>query len=42
VMFVTPHIVRSDADADAIRERTQRSLHERAPELLLPGRVPPA
>ena len=42
VMFVTPHIVRSDADADAIRERTQRSLNERAPELLLPGRVPPA
>ena len=42
VMFVTPHIVRSDADADAIRERTQRTLHVRAPELLLPGRVPPA
>ncbi len=42
VMFVTPHIVRSDADADAIRERSQRSLHERAPELTLPGRIPPA
>ncbi len=37
VMFVTPHIVRSDADADAIRERSQRGLRQRAPELTLPG-----
>ncbi len=36
VMFVTPHIVRSDADADAIRERATRRLHERDPELALP------
>ena len=42
VLFVTPHIVRSDADADVIRERTQRRLRERAPDLALPGAVPPA
>ena len=41
VLFVTPHIVRSDADADVIRERSQRSLRERAPEIVLPGAVPP-
>jgi general secretion pathway protein D len=34
-IFVTPHIVRSDADADAIRERIRRRMNQQ-----MPGAVP--
>lgn len=33
-IFVTPYIVRSDADADAIRERVRKSMEERSPGAL--------
>jgi general secretion pathway protein D len=33
-IFVTPYIVRSDADADAIRERVRKSMEDRSPGAL--------
>jgi general secretion pathway protein D len=33
-IFVTPYVVRSDADADAIRERLRKSLESRSPGVL--------
>jgi general secretion pathway protein D len=33
-IFVTPYLVRSDADADAIRERVRRSMESRSPGAL--------
>ena len=33
-IFVTPHIVRSDADADAIRDRVKNGMENRAPGVL--------
>lgn len=33
-IFVTPHVVRSDADADALRNRIQKSLESRSPGVL--------
>lgn len=33
-IFVTPYIVRSDADADAIRERIQKRMNDKSPGLL--------
>lgn len=33
-IFVTPYLVRTDADADAIRERLRKSLEERSPGVL--------
>lgn len=45
-IFVTPYLVRSDSDADAIRERVRRRLEERSPGALdgtpAGSRVPPA
>lgn len=41
-IFVTPFIVRSDTDADTIRERVRGRMHERAPGLLdsIPNNAP--
>ena len=33
-IFVTPYLVRSDADADAIRERVKKRLEDRSPGAL--------
>ncbi|MBL0171141.1 MAG: hypothetical protein IPP90_10470, partial [Gemmatimonadaceae bacterium] len=33
-IFVTPYIVRTDADADAIRERVRKSMEGRSPGAL--------
>lgn len=45
-IFVTPYLVRSDSDADAIRERVRRRLEDRSPGALdgtpAGSRVPPA
>ncbi len=34
-IFVTPHIVRSDADADSIRERIRRRMNQQLPDSLM-------
>jgi general secretion pathway protein D len=39
VMFVTPYIVRSDEDVDAIRERARRRLDQQSPNLPIPEPV---